>query len=98
MALSGFNYVFLDTCSLMDDEFPEFMEVLKDSKDYLDKNVHIVLLEQVMNELEKNKLSTDPEPRIGAIRALKIIAKDSGLFGKKILEIEGISKQKAMRS
>lgn len=86
MALSGFNYVFLDTCSLMDDEFPEFMEVLKDSKDYLDKNVHIVLLEQVMNELEKNKLSTDPEPRIGAIRALKIIAKDSGLFGKKILE------------
>ncbi len=86
MALSGFQYVFLDTCSLMDDEFPEFMEVLKDSKDYLDKNVHIVLLEQVMNELEKNKLSSDPEPRIGAIRALKIIAKDSGLFGKKILE------------
>ena len=55
MALSGFNYVFLDTCSLMDDEFPEFMEVLKDSKDYLDKNVHIVLLEQVRT-IDKHRL------------------------------------------
>ncbi len=88
LILAGFDYVFLDTCSLMEEEFPEFMELLWNSKDYWKNSVHIVLLSAVLHELEKKEEDTNPVTRIGAIRALKILKADAARGGSKLLEHE----------
>lgn len=88
LSLALFDYVFLDTCSLMEEEFPEFMERLWNSKDYWKISTHIVLLSAVNAELEEKVNDPNPVKRIGAIRALKILKQDAGMGGTKLLEHE----------
>ncbi|MBO4540903.1 MAG: hypothetical protein J5736_02905, partial [Bacilli bacterium] len=73
----------MDTCSLMEDGFPLFMDVLVNAKDYLREDVRITVYHSCLEELKKhskNKLSDDA--RIAAKRAIKILkqAKKAKLF------------------
>lgn len=75
--LSEFDYVFVDTCSLMEDTFPKFMDYLKSSKEYWKEGLEVVILGEVLEELKTNsKKKNDETCRIGATRALKIIKHD----------------------
>lgn len=75
--LSGFDYVFLDTCSLMEDGFPAFMDTLVPSKEYWKEGLHVIVLKECIKELKKHRKSKEKnEARIGAIRALKILRHD----------------------
>lgn len=68
-----FDYVIVDTCSLMDDNFPSFMDVLDRSRDYIDKNLPIYIPLQCLAELKKHmKDKEDNSKRISAKRAMKI--------------------------
>jgi len=65
--------VIVDTCSLMDDNFPSFMDVLDRSRDYIDKNLPIYIPLQCLAELKKHaKDKEDNSKRISAKRAMKI--------------------------
>ena len=75
--LSGFDYVFLDTCSLMEDGFPAFMDTLVPSKEYWKEGLRVIVLKECIKELKKHRKSKEKnEARIGAIRALKILRHD----------------------
>ena len=73
--LIGFDTVMLDTCSLMEDSFPEWLDVLKEAKDYLDQGFTLVVPKACYTELLKHSISRDVEKRITAKRALKILKK-----------------------
>lgn len=74
--LNPFDYVILDTCSLMDENFPEWMDVLIDAKNYHKKNQQIIVFKTCILELKKHiKNKKDDSKRIAAKRALKIVRK-----------------------
>lgn len=81
--LNSFDFVIMDTCSLMEDGFPPFMDILVNAKDYLKENARITVYHSCLEELKKhskNKKSDDT--RIAAKRAIKILkqAKRAKLF------------------
>lgn len=72
--LSPFNYLIVDTCSLMDPNFPEWMDVLANAKEYRDPNQPIFVFYKCYEELKKHaKDKEDLVKRIAAKRALKIL-------------------------
>lgn len=73
--LIGFDTVMLDTCSLMEDSFPEWLDVLKEAKDYLDQGFTLVVPKACYTELLKHSISRDAEKKITSRRALKILKK-----------------------
>lgn len=75
--LSNYRYVFVDTCSLMEDSFPKFMDSLTASKEYWNEELQIIILGECIEELKKHsKNKEDANVRISATRALKIIRHD----------------------
>lgn len=75
--LSIYRYVFVDTCSLMEDSFPRFMDSLTASKEYWNEGLQIIILGECIEELKKHsKSKEDANARISATRALKIIRHD----------------------
>ena len=90
--LSDFDYAIVDTCSLMDDAFPKWMDILHGAKDYLNDDLRIIVPRECFEELKKHaKNKEDAGKRIAAKSAIKIIrrAKWSKLLevGKKEGEI-----------
>ena len=74
--LCNFNKAFLDTCSLMEDSFPQFMETLDGAREYWKGVTEIIVLGECLDELKKHSKSEDVIKRIGAKRALKILRHD----------------------
>ena len=71
--LAGFDSVILDTCSLMEDSFPEWLDAYTGAKDYLDPEFKIAVPEAAIAELKKHSRDRkNVDKRIPAIRALKI--------------------------
>ncbi len=84
--LSNFDYVFVDTCSLMEDSFPAFMDVLTRSKEYWKEGLRVVILGECIQELKRHTQNKkDSGVRIAARRALKIIRHDK--WHRKTFEI-----------
>jgi rRNA-processing protein FCF1 len=84
--LSIYDYVFVDTCSLMEDSFPVFMDNLTASHEYWRDGLHVIVLGECVEELKKHAASKDnQEARIEAKRALKILHHDKWFH--KILEV-----------
>lgn len=84
--LMVFDYVFVDTCSLMNDSFPLFMDDLSKSKEYwTKKDFHFIIPGECINELNKHLNRTDGkhDTIIEAKRALKILKHEKRLFKKK---------------
>src|SRR5574344_263000 len=72
--LNGFDYVIVDTCSLMEDSFSAWMDVLVNAKDYLRDGLHIQILNKCVDELKKHSKNHDDDSvRIESKRALKIL-------------------------
>ena len=81
--LNTFDYTIIDTCSLMDEAFPEWMDVLKGAKFYLKNKKRILVHWRCYDELKKHaKQRRDDSRRIEAKRGLKILkhAKWRGLL------------------
>ncbi len=77
--LNDYDYVFVDTCSLMEDSFPLFMDHLAASKEYWRDELQVIVLGECLEELKKHSKEKDKErnsSRIAATRALKIIKHD----------------------
>ena len=84
--LSIYDYVFVDTCSLMEDSFPVFMDNLTASHEYWKDGLHVIVLGECVEELKKHAASKDnQEARIEAKRALKILHHDKWFH--KIFEV-----------
>src|SRR5574344_2350649 len=84
--LSIYDYVFVDTCSLMEDGFPSFMDTLSASKEYWKEGLRVIVPGECVAELKKHSRSKDnQEARIEAKRALKILHHDKWVH--KILEV-----------
>lgn len=74
--LQPYSYVLVDTCSLMDEDFPEWMDVLEGAKKYCKPKVPVYLLKQCEDELHKHSRdSGDIDKRIAAQRALHILGR-----------------------
>ncbi len=74
---SIYDYVFVDTCSLMEDSFPLFMDTLEASKEYWKDGFEVIVLGECMQELKKHARNKEnQEARIEAKRALKILRHD----------------------
>ena len=72
--LSDFDYAIVDTCSLMDDAFPKWMDILHGAKDYLNDDLRIIVPRECFEELKKHaKNKEDAGKRIAAKSAIKII-------------------------
>ncbi len=74
--LSNYDRVIIDTCSLMGEGFPQFMDTLVGSKKYWKKDLLILTPVECIEELEKHAANMDwhnNEARIDAVRALTII-------------------------
>ena len=73
--LNGFDYVLIDTCSLMEDAFPAWMDRLVAAQDYLeDSSTEIYVPKECIEELERHsKNKKDFDKRGPAKRALKIL-------------------------
>ena len=91
--LRNYDYVIIDTCSLMDESFPEWMDVFElAKKEYVDENAedfHAYVPYRCYEELKKHAKikSNDPElieKQIAAKRALRIV---KWAKFRKILEI-----------
>jgi rRNA-processing protein FCF1 len=75
--LSVYDYVFVDTCSLMEDSFPTFMDSLTASREYWKDGFEVIVKGECVEELKKHSKSKDSqEARIEAKRALKILRHD----------------------
>ncbi len=71
--LMNYDYVILDTCSLMEDSFPSWLDTLNQAKDYLTEDFVITVPEAAVAELKKHSHDRkNVDKRIPAIRALKI--------------------------
>lgn len=71
--LSNYDYVILDTCSLMEESFPSWLDTLNQAKDYLTEDFVITVPEAAIAELKKHSHDRkNVDKRIPAIRALKI--------------------------
>ena len=90
--LSVYDYVFVDTCSLMEDSFPIFMDTLAASKEYWKDGLRVIVIGECVQELEKHSKSKEKEAveaRIEAKRALKILHHDK--WHGKTLEITKVT-------
>jgi len=74
------DVILMDTCSLMEDAFPELMDELSDN-DYWDGQ--ITVLSQCIQELKKHAKGKDADKKIDAKRALKILRHDAW-HGKRV--------------
>ncbi len=77
--LNEYDYVFVDTCSLMEDTFPLFMDKLVSSKEYWREELQVIVLGECIDELKKHAKEKSKErasSRLAAARALKIIRHD----------------------
>lgn len=72
--LNDYDYVFVDTCSLMEDSFPLFMDYLSKSKEYWKEDLQVIVLGECVEELKKH--AKEKDRKIAALRALKIIRHD----------------------
>ena len=52
--LNNFDKVFMDTCSLMEDSFPLFMDCLVKSREYWKDGLKVIVLGECMEELKKH--------------------------------------------
>ena len=72
--LNTFDYAIIDTCSLMDEAFPEWMDALRNAKAYRKKGQLILVPRRCYDELKKHARQTkDDSKRIDARRGLKIL-------------------------
>ena len=72
--MNPFDYVILDTCSLMDDAFPEWMDILHNAKEYRKKEQPVLVPRRCYEEIRKHaRQKKDDSKRIAAKRALKIL-------------------------
>ncbi len=74
--LSNYDRVIIDTCALMDEGFPQFMDTLVGSKRYWKDGLQIITLKECIEELEKHASNKDwhySDARIDAVRALNIL-------------------------
>ncbi len=74
--LNDYDYVFVDTCSLMEDSFPLFMDYLSKSKEYWKEDLQVIVLGECVEELKKHTKEKEKDRKIAALRALKIIRHD----------------------
>ena len=74
--LNDYDYVFVDTCSLMEDSFPLFMDYLSKSKEYWKEDLQVIVLGECVEELKKHAKEKEKDRKIEALRALKIIRHD----------------------
>ena len=75
--MNPFDYVIIDTCSLMDEAFPEWMDVLQNAKEYRKKGQQILVPRRCFEELKKHAdQEEDDSKRIDAKRGLKILRHD----------------------
>jgi|GEM_PF-708330 len=71
---NSYDYVVIDTCSLMEDGFPPFMDILVNAKDYLKEGLPIVVYTTCLDELKKHsKDKHNDDKRVAAKRAIKIL-------------------------
>lgn len=52
--LNEYDYVFVDTCSLMEDTFPLFMDKLVASKSIGGEDLQVIVLGECVDELKKH--------------------------------------------
>lgn len=72
--ICSYDYTLIDTSSLMDENFPEFMDNLTEAKSYFRKEDRVLILEQCIEELKKHEKDKENAAKlIAAKRALKII-------------------------
>ena len=74
--LNDYDYVFVDTCSLMEDSFPLFMDYLSKSKEYWKEDLQVIVLGECVEELKKHAKEKEKDRKIAALRVLKIIRHD----------------------
>lgn len=74
--LNDYDYVFVDTCSLMEDSLPLFMDYLSKSKEYWKEDLQVIVLGECVEELKKHAKEKEKDRKIAALRALKIIRHD----------------------
>ena len=76
--LLNYDYVMIDTCSLMEDSFSIWMSALEGAikRNYINRPIPVYVLDSSLNELKKHKKDRiKNDKRIAAIRALRIIRK-----------------------
>ena len=74
--LNRFDYVLIDTCSLMDPACPQWMDALHNAKGYRKKKEPIIVPRRCYDELKKHaRDKSDDSKRIAAKRGLKILRK-----------------------
>ena len=74
--LNRFDYVLIDTCSLMDPACPQWMDALHNAKEYRKKKEPIIVPRRCYDELKKHaRDKSDDSKRIAAKRGLKILRK-----------------------
>ena len=74
--LNRFDYVLIDTCSLMDPACPVWMDALHNAKDYRKKREPIIVPRRCYDELKKHSRDKSVDSkRIAAKRGLKILRK-----------------------
>lgn len=81
LILNHYDYVVLDTCSLMEDSFTEWLDTLSRSKEYWNEGLQIYVPEACMVELKKHAEDKSKEniaKRVAAKRALKIVNRALG--------------------
>lgn len=84
--LNTFDYAIIDTSSLMEDSFPNFMDTLVNAQDYLSEDLHIIVYQPCLEELKKHSRDkSNDSKRIAAKRAQKIL---KSIKRKKIIEFE----------
>ena len=72
--ITPFDYLIVDTCSLMDPNFPDWMDILAGAKSYLNPKQPILVFYKCVEELKKHATNKeDVSKRIAAKRALKIL-------------------------
>lgn len=77
--LMEFDVCYVDTCSLMEEGFPAFMDTLLRSRDYWDENaiLQVIVLGETVKELKRiEKEREERHARIAVKRALKILRHD----------------------
>lgn len=72
--IAPFDYLIVDTCSLMDPNFPDWMDILAGAKSYLNPKQPILVFYKCVEELKKHATNKeDVSKRIAAKRTLKIL-------------------------
>lgn len=83
-----FDLVYLDTCSLMEDSFPLFMDLLVKSRYYWKEKVKVIILPEVYAELSKHASNEHKTHlTVAAKRALKILRHDAWRLWAKTIQV-----------